>query len=75
MKENTAKNVTISENEIAMLRERSLTLGIIAGYVEEFREEDETILMGVVRLLARYHEEAARNHCYIHTNMRRGLDA
>ena len=70
----TTESKTLSEEEFSILRDRSLMLGVIAGYVEEFCEEDETPLMGVVRLLARYHEETSRNLCYVHTKMRRDLD-
>jgi hypothetical protein len=68
----TNTTITLSKEEFSILRDRSLMLGVIAGYVEAFCEEEETPLMGVVRLLARYHEESARNLCYVHTQMQKG---
>ena len=45
----------ISEEEYNDLKSHSQMLGMIGSYVEEFCEEDDTTLAGVVRLLAEYH--------------------
>ena len=51
----------ISEEEYNDLKSHSQMLGIIGSYVEEFCEEDDTTLIGVVRLLAAYHALKSRD--------------
>ena len=45
----------ITEAEYTELRESFLMLSQISSYVEDFCEEDDTTLMGVLALLAEYH--------------------
>jgi len=46
----------ITEEEIKQLKSDSLMLGRIGAYTEDFCEsEDDTTLICVLRLLARYH--------------------
>ena len=51
----------ITEEEYNDLKSHSQMLGIISSYVEEFCEEDDTTLTGVVRLLAAYHALKSRD--------------
>lgn len=59
--ENTKKSKTLTEEEFNTMLRSSLELGSIAGLVEEFRNPDDTIMIGVMRLLQLYREEQARN--------------
>jgi hypothetical protein len=59
--ENTEKSINLTEEEFNIMRDRSIELGSIAGLVEEFRNPDDTIMIGVMRLLQLYREEQARN--------------
>lgn len=59
--ENTKKSKTLTEKEFNTMLRNSLELGSIAGLVEEFRNPDDTIMIGVMRLLQLYREEQARN--------------
>lgn len=45
----------ISEQEYKELKSHSQMLGIIGTYVEEFCNEEDTVLTGVKRLLADYY--------------------
>lgn len=45
----------ISQAEYNELKSCSQMLGIIGSYVEDFCNEDDTTLAGVLRLLAEYH--------------------
>ncbi len=45
----------ISEQEYKELKSHSQMLGIIGTYVEDFSKEDDTVLQGVLRLLADYY--------------------
>jgi len=58
---NTEKSITLTEEEFNIMRDKSIELGSIAGLVEEFRNPDDTIMIGVIRLLQLYREEQARN--------------
>ena len=58
---NTEKSITLTEEEFNIMRDRSIELGSIAGLVEEFRNPDDTIMIGVIRLLQLYREEQAQN--------------
>jgi hypothetical protein len=58
---NTEKSITLTEEEFNTMLRNSLELGSIAGLVEEFRNPDDTIMIGVMRLLQLYREEQARN--------------
>ena len=49
-------NITIPDKEYKELLEHSRMLGRIGAYVEDFCKEEDTTLMGVVRILAEYHE-------------------
>lgn len=49
------KEVTISEAEYNELKSCHHMLGMIGTYVELFCQENDTTLMGVIRLLAQYH--------------------
>lgn len=46
----------ITQEEYNQLKECRLMLGQISVYVEDFCNEEDTTLMGVIRLLAKYHE-------------------
>jgi hypothetical protein len=59
--EDTEKSVTLTEEEFNIMRDKSIELGSIAGLVEEFRYPDDTIMIGVMRLLQLYREEQAQN--------------
>jgi hypothetical protein len=46
----------ISKEEYEQLKANSQTLGIIGTYVEDFcKDEEDTVLQGVLRLLADYY--------------------
>lgn len=45
----------ISEQEYKDLKSHSQMLGLIGCYVEDFCKEDDTVLQGVLRLLADYY--------------------
>jgi len=47
-------NLTIPDLEYKELLEHSRMLGTIGVYVEDFCNEEDTTLMGVIRLLAEY---------------------
>jgi hypothetical protein len=47
----------ITEQEYNSLKECHKMLGIISCYVEDFCDEEDTTLMGVIRLLAQYHRD------------------
>ena len=51
----------ITEEEYNDLKSHSQMLGIIGSQVEEFCEEDDTTLIGVMRLLAAYHSFKSRD--------------
>ena len=59
--ENTEKSINLTEEKFNIMRDKSIELGSIAGLVEEFRYPDDTIMIGVMRLLQRYREEPAQN--------------
>ena len=46
--------VQISETEYNTLKEHSRMLGQIAQYVEDFCDDEDTTLVGVLKLLANY---------------------
>jgi hypothetical protein len=46
----------ISEQEYKELKSHSQMLGVIGTYVEDFCKEDDTVLQGVLRLLADYYD-------------------
>jgi hypothetical protein len=45
----------ISEQEYKKLKSESQMLGIIGTYVEDFCKDEDTVLKGVLRLLADYY--------------------
>lgn len=47
--------VEISEQEYKSLKEQSNMLGLIASYVEEFCNQEDTTLVGVLKLISKYH--------------------
>ena len=49
-------NLSIPDKEYKDLLEQSRMLGVIGCYVEEFCREEDTTLIGVVRLLSEYHQ-------------------
>jgi hypothetical protein len=49
------KEITISEAEYKELKDYKQMLSMISVYVELFCHEEDTTLMGVIRLLAQYH--------------------
>lgn len=46
----------ITEQEYHSLKECHKMLGIISCYVEDYCDEEDTTLMGVIRLLSEYHQ-------------------
>lgn len=46
----------ITNEEYQNLKNCQLMLGMISCYVEDFCREEDTTLIGVVRLLAEYHQ-------------------
>ena len=57
-------NYTVSSIDAAQLEQykrSSIMLSQIAAYVEDFCNEEDTTLVGVVRLLAEYHQLKADN--------------
>lgn len=57
-------NYTVSSIDAAQLEEykrSSIMLSQISAYVEDFCNEEDTTLVGVVRLLAEYHQLKAEN--------------
>lgn len=49
------EQTTITKSELERLQEHSQMLGQIATYVEDFCEEEDSTLMGVIALLRDYH--------------------
>lgn len=45
----------LTEERYQELTSHSQMLGIIGSYVEDFCNEDDTVLVGVLRLLGEYH--------------------
>lgn len=45
----------ITDEEYGKLKANSIMLGQIAGYVEDFCEEEDTTLVGVMKLLSEYY--------------------
>ena len=56
-----SSKVTIDEAELKDLRDYKIMLSQINCYIEEFCNEEETTLMGVIRLLAEYHQLKSDN--------------
>jgi hypothetical protein len=54
----------ISEQEYKELKSQSQMLGVIGIYVEEFCNEEDTVLTGVKRLLADYYVLKGENMNY-----------
>jgi hypothetical protein len=54
-------NTLLTPEQLNSLAEQSRILGIIGCYVEDFCREEDTTLIGVVRLLAEYHQLKADN--------------
>jgi len=57
-------NYTVNSIDVAQLEEykrSSIMLSQISAYVEDFCNEEDTTLIGVVRLLAEYHQLKADN--------------
>jgi hypothetical protein len=54
----------ISEQEYKELKSQSQMLGVIGTYVEEFCNEEDTVLTGVKRLLADYYVLKGENMNY-----------
>ena len=54
----------ISEKEYKELKSHSQMLGIIGTYVEEFCNEEDSVLIGVKRLLADYYVLKGENMNY-----------
>jgi len=54
----------ISEQEYKELKSHSQMLGMIGAYVEEFCNEEDTVLTGVKRLLADYYVLKGENMNY-----------
>lgn len=46
----------LTNEQYKELQEHSHMLGTIGNYVEDFCNGEDTTLMGVIRLLAKYHE-------------------
>ena len=55
----------ISEKEYKELKSHSQMLGMIATYVEEFSDEDDTTLTGVIKLLADYYALKGENFMFL----------
>ena len=55
----------ISEKEYKELKSHSKMLGIIGSYVEEFCDEEDTTLTGVMKLLADYYALRGENLMYL----------
>lgn len=49
----------LTDEQFDNLKSHSQMLGVIGAYVEEFCEAEETVLVGVLRLLAEYHSMKA----------------
>ena len=47
--------VTITEAEYTNLKASHQMLGAVGCYLEDFCNDEETVLVGVMRLLAQYH--------------------
>jgi len=45
----------LTEEQFEELKSHSRMLGVIGAYVDDFCSEEDTVLMGVIRLLASYH--------------------
>ena len=56
-----SSKVTIDEAELKDLRDYKIMLSQINCYIEDFCNEEETTLMGVIRLLAEYHQLKSDN--------------
>jgi hypothetical protein len=54
-------NAFLTPEQLNSLTEQSRMLGIISCYVEDFCNDEDTTLVGVVRLLAEYHQLKADN--------------
>jgi hypothetical protein len=54
-------NTLLTPEQLNSLTEQSRMLGVISCYVEDFCREEDTTLIGVVRLLAEYHQLKADN--------------
>ena len=55
----------ISEKEYKELKSHSQMLGIIGSYVEEFCDEEDTTLTGVMKLLADYYALRGENLMFL----------
>ena len=55
----------ISEKEYKELKSHSQMLGMIGAYVEEFCDEEDTTLTGVIKLLADYYALKGENLMFL----------
>jgi hypothetical protein len=49
----------LTDEQFDELKSHSQMLGVIGMYVEDFCSEEDTVLVGVLRLLAKYHSMKA----------------
>ena len=55
----------ISEKEFKELKSHCQMLGMIASYVDDFCDEEDTTLTGVMKLLADYHYLKGENLMFL----------